>query len=202
MGTRHLICVVSNGEYKVAQYGQWDGYPTGQGIAICDFIQNEMNIRKFRKAVNECKYLTPEELKDKWIEFGVPRDADFVDSDIADKFAKKYPQLSRDAGAKVLKLIQNGTRELQNSIDFAGDSLFCEWAYVLNLDNKTLEVYNGFNTKPLNTSERFHKMSSKKSYSGSEYFPIKSVATYSFKKATKESMCELEKSCSEDEDDE
>lgn len=25
MGTRNLTIVYSNGEYKVAQYGQWDG---------------------------------------------------------------------------------------------------------------------------------------------------------------------------------
>lgn len=26
MGTRNLTIVYSNGEYKVAQYGQWDGF--------------------------------------------------------------------------------------------------------------------------------------------------------------------------------
>ena len=28
MGTRNLTCVFKDGEYKVAQYGQWDGYPS------------------------------------------------------------------------------------------------------------------------------------------------------------------------------
>jgi len=27
MGTRNLTCVMKDGQYKVAQYGQWDGYP-------------------------------------------------------------------------------------------------------------------------------------------------------------------------------
>lgn len=31
MGTRNLTCVVLDGEFKVAQYGQWDGYPEGSG---------------------------------------------------------------------------------------------------------------------------------------------------------------------------
>ena len=30
MGTRHLIAVQLDGEYKIAQYGQWDGYPEGK----------------------------------------------------------------------------------------------------------------------------------------------------------------------------
>ena len=33
MGTRNLTAVYLDGQYKVAQYGQWDGYPEGQGIA-------------------------------------------------------------------------------------------------------------------------------------------------------------------------
>lgn len=39
MGTRNLTCVVVDGEMKVAQYGQWDGYPEGQGATCCEFIQ-------------------------------------------------------------------------------------------------------------------------------------------------------------------
>jgi hypothetical protein len=31
MGTRNLIAVFFDGEYRVAQYSQWDGYPEGQG---------------------------------------------------------------------------------------------------------------------------------------------------------------------------
>jgi hypothetical protein len=34
MGTRHLIAVQLGGEYRVAQYGQWDGYPDSAGIDV------------------------------------------------------------------------------------------------------------------------------------------------------------------------
>ena len=34
MGTRHITTVVAEGEFVVAQYGQWDGYPTGAGNDI------------------------------------------------------------------------------------------------------------------------------------------------------------------------
>jgi hypothetical protein len=38
MGTRHLIAAKIDGVYKLAQYGQWDGYPDGQGVAVLDFL--------------------------------------------------------------------------------------------------------------------------------------------------------------------
>ena len=40
MGTRHLIGVITGGRYKVAQYGQWDGYiKGGQGEAVLEFLK-------------------------------------------------------------------------------------------------------------------------------------------------------------------
>lgn len=44
---------------------------------------------------------------------------------------------------------------LVNSEEFAADSLFCEWAYVIDLDKNTFEVYQGFNKKPIDKTERF-----------------------------------------------
>ena len=38
MGTRNLTTVIKNSETKVAQYGQWDGYPGGQGLTALKFL--------------------------------------------------------------------------------------------------------------------------------------------------------------------
>jgi len=56
MGTRHLICVVLDNEYRVAQYGQWDGYLTGQGKEIVNFLLT-CDLTKFKdKIKNNCSY--------------------------------------------------------------------------------------------------------------------------------------------------
>ena len=46
---------------------------------------------------------------------------------------------------------------LQNDIDFAADSLFCEWAWLIDLDAGTFEGYRGFNDHTeLNEDDRFY----------------------------------------------
>ena len=42
MGTRHITAVVAEGEFVVAQYGQWDGYPTGAGNNIATYPLDEL----------------------------------------------------------------------------------------------------------------------------------------------------------------
>jgi len=166
MGTRHLICIVKDDEYKVAQYGQWDGYPEGQGT----------DILKFLTTYNKEKFLSN---LDKRVRFGTEEELDkfWEQSDL-------LPELSRSTGAKILGIIQKTKRDLilHNSIDFASDSLFCEYAYVIDFDKNTFEVYEGFNHVFLDPTERFTFLT-KKSESEhildkltdvkEEYFPVK-----------------------------
>ena len=49
MGTRNLTAVYIDGEYKVAQYGQWDGYPEGQGMTALTFLRDKMDTNSLRR---------------------------------------------------------------------------------------------------------------------------------------------------------
>ena len=49
MGTRSLIVVYMDGDYRVAQYSQCDGYPEGQGMSVLKFLENDFVEHKFRK---------------------------------------------------------------------------------------------------------------------------------------------------------
>ncbi len=42
MGTRNITRVISDGEVKINQYCQWDGYPTGRGADVLRNIQHMM----------------------------------------------------------------------------------------------------------------------------------------------------------------
>jgi hypothetical protein len=61
-----------------------------------------------------------------------------------------YPE---KLGLQILELVAAG-KEAETIIpeecaaDFLGDSVFCEYAYILNLDTAELEYYQGRNTDP------------------------------------------------------
>lgn len=151
MGTRNLTMVYSNGEYKVAQYGQWDGYPEGLGSQLLKYLKG-INISELRNTVNKCTYLIKEDFDEINDNINKARENNPKYS-----WQKFYPELSRDTGGDILNLIlfKNKTR-LENSLFFAADSLFCEWGYVVDLDKNTFEVYQGFNKDSLSDDERFY----------------------------------------------
>lgn len=172
MGTRNLTIVVSNNKTKVAQYGQWDGYPSGQGMTALSFLRRA-DLKQFKKQVDKLEFFNKTEIEK-------------IDKN---ESWEKYPYLSRDLGAEILNVIhlgqykthgakspiKVGIQKLINQEDFVKDSLFCEWAYVIDLDKNTFEVYKGFNKSPLNKNERFY---SKEPDSGG-YYPVELLKSYS-----------------------
>ncbi len=144
MGTRHLVAVQKNNEYRVAQYGQWDGYPSGQGLTVLEFLRS-VDLKHFGLKVQSAQWIDEDQLLQLWETAGAPKGSAFVPMPVSDKFNELYPHLHRNCGAEVLEYVLGAPQGIQltNSIDFAEDALFCEWAYVIDLDNKKLEVYSG-----------------------------------------------------------
>jgi len=165
MGTRNLTCVYKNGEYRVAQYGQWDGYPEGQGVTILEFL-HRVNMDEFKTAIDNCRWITKEELDEI---------NDGIDKGYIVNWQKRYLELSRDTGGEILEVITfKNKRILQNSLDFANNSLFCEWAYVVDLDQNTFEVYKGFNKEKLSETERFYNVENNEK----DYKPVKFLKSF------------------------
>lgn len=176
MGTRNLTMVQLDGECKVAQYGQWDGYPSGQGETILDWLI-AWRRPEFEEKLRRLTFYEDHELKEIGEQF--PRD-----------WPNLFPHISRDMGAEILQYImEKDGLKLKDSRDFAGDSLFCEWAYVLDLDANKLEVYRGFNTSPLSEGDRFLGLKT----DGNEYYPIKLAASYSLDDLP--TVAQMEKDC-------
>lgn len=145
--------VIKDGRTRVAHYGGFDGYPDGAGKEVVKFLK-KANLNRFKKQLDKC-VLTRNTSGLTYSDYG-----DF-------------------GGVAILHLIQEDMNEkiyLPDSSDFVEDSLFCEWAYVIDLDNEVLEIYKGFNKNPLTSADRFFPFMKPKS----EYYPVKMMKSYSF----------------------
>jgi hypothetical protein len=137
MGTRGLTKVIYEGETKVAQYGQWDHYPSGQGIAILSFLRGEGNVDKLANGIKNIKVISDETL-DKFVNEFTDNEKGFMSMDEAESFKDKYPSLSRDTGGEILSVVANATNEIPLILnpEFENDDLFCEGVYTVDLDQR------------------------------------------------------------------
>lgn len=179
MGTRHLTMVLYNNKFVVAQYGQWDGYPEGAGVDILKFLQERFNKEAFIKNLSLLNYYSTEDVEELWEDLGSENGLATLGQ--SDNFRNKYITLHRDCGSDILSIIQDATSDkipIHLQTEFAGDSLFCEWAYILNLDNDTLEIYKGFQKSPREMGERFAYLNH---LNDNGYWPIKMLGDFDIK---------------------
>ena len=183
MGTRNITAVQMGGEYKIAQYGQWDGYPEGQGKTILAFLAGEGNLDKLRAALGRVRFLDPKGQDKAFVEEYEQNAPEWSrDPDNRTPEQKRWFEryITRDLGGEILANVAMADEPeilLRNSISFAADSLFCEWGYVVDLDANTLEVFKGFNEEPLAEGERFRGAVAAED-ANKEYTPIRLIAKY------------------------
>lgn len=194
MGTRHLTCVLLDDEIRVAQYGAYDGYFEGVGMDIVNFISkylsNSNDILLFKCKINQCKFYTNEEINiiHKSI---IGNEVEYNDEQ-AKILKTKYPELNRETGSDILDLImEKNLIKLQNEFEFGYDGLYCEYAYVINLDTNELEIYTcSYNHKPLNKDERWYKDLS--IYANTKdhalFYGVKFYAIFQFEELTNNTM--------------
>ncbi|MCD6436358.1 MAG: hypothetical protein J7L15_08260 [Clostridiales bacterium] len=186
MGTRNLTCVQQNNQLVVAKYCQWDGNPDGQGVTIVDFIKNLFDKDLFLEKLQGISKADEKYLQQVNKALGIKTEDGWITTEDSDKLKKAYPHLQRDMGGDILPYIQmrdKGVKlSLLNDADFALSSLFCEYAYVLNLDEDTLDFYTGFNKGKAEINIFYPTALDKYpcSDNGEQYFNVRKVASFSF----------------------
>lgn len=186
MGTRNLTMVIYEGAVRVAQYGQWDGYLTGQGHTILNFLKTA-NLEEFKIKLSYCRFsdtTNKKELAYLQSLFNNPP-----------VWAKVPPKnecyLSRDIAAGILQYILDYDEikylVLIDETDFAYDGILCEYAYVIDLDAERLEIYTGFHTLPPPDDQRFCSADAappegwEPKYEGDPYYyPVQMAKSYAF----------------------
>ena len=158
MGTRNLTTIKYNGETKAAQYGQWDGYPSGIGIDILETLRASVSSKSpegffLRDNLKRTRFLTQEEVDH--INWRIDNEGIEI--------KKTYPLLHRDnAGNVLLNYLTEERHEetlLYDDSEFAENGLFCEYHYEIDLDAGIFTVNNNhswtFNNLP--TMDEFYE---------------------------------------------
>ena len=150
MGTRGLTVVTYNNEVRVAQYGQWDHYPSGQGVTALEFLRDKNNVEKLRNNIDKCYWIPQEKHEAIVAEFSSLDKQGWMTMEDGKAFGEAYPSLTRDAGAEILYVIAEATGPvpLANNYEFAEDELMCEGIYSVDLDRNTfISEYAPYPTK-------------------------------------------------------
>lgn len=142
MGTRNLTKVIDkDGVTKVAQYGQWDGYPEGQGIKILSILTaDRYAVEELELSLDKCRFATDEERQTVYDNYNKT----YPDTTHLKKFSAMLPSFSRDTGGDILNVIRWSNTEvlLTDESDFENDDLFCEGVYIVDYNtNKFISKF-------------------------------------------------------------
>ena len=139
MGTRNLTVVKNlEGTTKIAQYGQWDGYPSYSGIQALEFLRNKDWQSLLQAKLDIVQFVGDEEVDTLYKQY---ESTDWENKD----FLNAYPGLHRDTGIGILAVVANATNTIKtvDNTEFANDGLFCEGIYEVDFStNKFTTNYN------------------------------------------------------------
>jgi hypothetical protein len=157
MSTRGIIGFVIDGDEKLT-YNHSDSYPSWLGVQTLKWLRDANLADVYAKARA----------------LRMVDDAPGVNPNSDQSYYWKLRDLQGDWQAT----LDAGLMHAGGS-DFALDSLFCEWGYVIDLDRPSLEVYRGFQRAP-HTDGRFadRNPEGEPSVSGSTYYPVRLVARW------------------------
>lgn len=134
MGTRNLTKVIDQeGNVRVAQYGQFDGYPAGQGANIVDFLSEYHALATINASLTKCKFISGDEVSAVYDAYNDDPKFDSI-KDKPNGFRYAYPSLDRTIAGDILKVIAYSNNEvlLYDDSDFENDTLMCEGVFTID----------------------------------------------------------------------
>lgn len=140
MGTRGLIGVIADGVFK-GTYNHFDSYPEGLGVEVAkQVVTMRENLPLWRDRAKALMLVgentTPDRAdKRRW--------KPYTDLGVSQQSTADWYCLTRNAQGKLDLVLEVG--QAIDYREFVRDSLFCEYAYVVDFDREVLICLRGFN---------------------------------------------------------
>lgn len=170
MGTRGSIGVRVDGVDKLA-YNHFDSYPEGLGVdmlAQARALAKDANAAQMARDLRVVDEDTPVTAED------IEKYGHMMNLGVGEQSPTDWYCLLREAQGSLRECLDMGV--MLDAGDFIRDSLFCEWAYIINFDTRKLEVYEGFKDAP-HTLGRFATMGPPER-NGDTYYPCALIAEF------------------------
>jgi hypothetical protein len=190
MGTRGLMGVRVNGTDKLT-YNHLDSYPEGLGADVIKDIKevysNKGIYKIFKEKAIKLELVNGDERPTPEQKAELIKHADLV---VSGRSSDDWYCLIHGLQGKLADTIASGY--MIDYHEFINDSLFCEYAYIANLDEDVLEVYKGFQTKQ-HSKGRYATSKGEKPYSSCkrDYYPCALVGIIPFSELSLEKLIAL-----------
>lgn len=157
-------------------YNHSDSYPEGLGDSIVNdirrMVDKDPDLLNARQLARD---LTLVNQGDVPTEEDKVRLRKYSDVSVGSQTLNDWYCLIRNTQGDFATTLESG--KMLNSNEFMLDSLFCEWAYVVNFDANTFEVYKGFQ-RTRHQNGRYANEESQPSHRNVQYYPCALVAEF------------------------
>jgi hypothetical protein len=171
MGTRGFVGFVVDGTEKIA-YNHSDSYPSGLGTDVLGWLR-KAHLGAARRQAAELRAV---EADSKPSPEDIERLRGYADMGVGTQQVDDWYVLLRHTQGNPAAMLDAGV--IEDASQFPADSLFAEWGYVVDFDEETFEVYQGFQNA-WHSKGRFAQLEPRdRSHSGETYYPVALIASW------------------------
>jgi len=169
MGTRGAVGFKLDDKYYVT-YNHFDSYAKGLGAEVVKFCKHVRDNDGWDNLTKKVKKLNMVSLDDTPSAYCKRKYKKFSNTGVSEQSLDDWYCLLRNLQfGEILWEIEKGdVTHMIEYFDFMKDSLFCEYGYIINLDEMTLDFYRGFQKEPSDNGLPFPMVAN-----DSGYYPVK-----------------------------
>jgi len=149
MGTAGSVGFIYKDKESLS-YNHFDSYPDGLGRDVLELISKvnkEYGWKEFKQNASQLNNIEVKEITDLEL---IEKYKKYSDLDVSSKkFSDPYCLFRKIQGSQwIYEVYEGNLQDYKLDNKFIHNSLFCEYAYIINIDSMKLEFYSGFQKIP------------------------------------------------------